>query len=542
MRNSVALACAATLFAGALAACSSTLSTPPMSQQTPVPVTRLTVQVTGTLKLIGSSVVVTAKQGSYTGPFTFTSSNAAVLALSLPQNATVAAAVSNAKQTLVSPNGTIDVLAVGPGSATITVAGAGGAVITPAALRVKNIPSTAAVVLSPARLAFAATGSANAKSVHVAQGAYAGTFSESDTCAKIAEVTTKTNGDGEGEFLVTPLASGSCNATISGGQHKSATLPISVARPSGLVRVDPANLQFTSTLASRPQFVQVSQSRYTGSFTESDTCAKIATIAAAQNADGSANYTVKAIGEGSCDATFTGGDGKTGSLKIDVTLPEPVVVKPASVSFTSALASDSQTVRVSQSDSTAAFTERDTCTNIATLAATTNSGGSASYTVKPAGPGSCTATFTGAGNKSAPLTITVTLPAPVVSVVCAQSADACSNGTSTTPGSVQFTAVGDTATLTPSDPQWTNAPNFTLRSDTCNKTDDPSAGGNWATLSPSVGKSAASFTLTAQNAGTTGNTANCVATFVDGGGRTVTVNVEVTLGSIGVSGRRKPNL
>jgi hypothetical protein len=542
MRTSLSFACAAALFAGALAGCSSTLSTPPVPQQSSNPVTRISVQVTGTLKFIGSSVVVTAKQGSYTGPFTFTSSNGAVLALSLPADAASGAAVPDAKQTLVSPDGIANVIAVGPGSATVTITGASGATATPALLQVKNVPSTGRLVLSPARLAFSAAGSANAKSVNVAQGAYAGTFSESDTCAKIAGVSSKSGKNGVAEYVVTPLAPGSCKVVFTGGQHKSATLPISVALPPGGVRVDPASLHFTSTLASDAQTVAVSQSRYTGSFTESDTCAKIATLDATKNAAGKASYTVKASGAGSCDATFAGGDGKSGSLKIDVTLPGPVVVKPASVSFTSALASDSQTVAVSQSDSTAAFTESDTCTNIATLAATTNAGGKASYTVKPSGPGSCQATFNGGGGKSAPLQITVTLPAPVVSVVCAQSADACSNGTSTTPGSVQFTAVGDTATVTPSDPQWANAPNFSLQSDTCNKTDDPSAGGNWATLAPAVGKSAASFTIAAQAAGTTGNTANCVATFVDGAGRTVKVNVEVTLGGIGINGRRAPKL
>jgi hypothetical protein len=131
---------------------------------------------------------------------------------------------------------------------------------------------------------------------------------------------------------------------------------------------------------------------------------------------------------------------------------------------------------------------------------------------------------------------------PLVTAVCTQSADACSNGTLGADGSIQFTALGDTATLTPRETGWTNLPYsqlFTLQSDTCNKTDDPSSGGNWATLSPAPGQSAVVFTITAENAGVTGNTANCTAVVADGTGQTVTMNVEVTLGGIGINTRRR---
>lgn len=144
-------------------------------------------------------------------------------------------------------------------------------------------------------------------------------------------------------------------------------------------------------------------------------------------------------------------------------------------------------------------------------------------------------TSTGSANTSA--VFTPELMPPTLAAACAQSADACSSGTVTDPATVQFTTAGDTATLTPAEMGWTNAPysrSFTLKSDTCNKTDDPSAGGNFVILIPAVGKSAASFTLTADNAGTSGDPANCTAVFVDGTGHTVAASVEVTLGSIGV--------
>jgi hypothetical protein len=75
---------------------------------------------------------------------------------------------------------------------------------------------------------------------------------------------------------------------------------------------------------------------------------------------------------------------------------------------------------------------------------------------------------------------------------------------------------------------------YTLQSDTCNKADDPSAGGNWATFSPGAGEAGTTFTVTAQSGGTVGNLAACSAILSDSHGRTVTVNVEVTLGTIGV--------
>jgi hypothetical protein len=144
---------------------------------------------------------------------------------------------------------------------------------------------------------------------------------------------------------------------------------------------------------------------------------------------------------------------------------------------------------------------------------------------------------TAAGATSGTRSFAPKLQPPTLSAGCAQTTDACADGTSSAPGSVQFTTVGDTANLTPGEIGWTNAPyfrKFVLKSDTCNLADDPSAGGNWATLSPAAGQSAASFALTAQNAGTNGDPATCVAVFADGTGQTVSVNVEVTLGQIGI--------
>jgi hypothetical protein len=494
------------------------------------------VHVSGTLKLVGDVVVATASQGSYTGPFTYASTNAAVLELSLqaPQSRTHRVRETrraSGKQTLVSPTGKIYIVATGSGTASVSVTGNGQQTVSPASLSDVAVPSTGSVVLSPPSLAFSATGSASAKNVRIAQGAYAGSFSETDDCTNVATLSPKANGDGEAAFTVTPVAAGSCKAAFKGGDGKTASLPISVVLPGSVV-IDPPSAAFTQTGSSKS--VKVTQANYSGTFGEADDCSSIASLKAQTNAGGSAVFTVTATGAGSCEATFTGGNGKSASLPISVVLPGGVVLKPSSMSFTGTGSSNAQSVAVSQAGYTGTFVQSDDCSSIATVTAASNAGGSATFVVTPVGPGSCKAKFTGENAKSASLRISVTLPAPIVSAVCAKTVDACSNGTAAKPGSVQLTAIGNTATLTPSDPSWKNFPHFTLTSDTCNTTDDPSAGGNWATFSPAAGGSAATFAVTAKNAGTPGNAAQCTAAFTDASGRTVRVNVEITLGSIGI--------
>lgn len=122
-----------------------------------------------------------------------------------------------------------------------------------------------------------------------------------------------------------------------------------------------------------------------------------------------------------------------------------------------------------------------------------------------------------------------------VTVACAQSTDACANGTTSAAGSVEFTAVNDTATFTPHESA--AGTTFKLQSDTCNTTDDPSATGNWATLSPGPGNEAQLFVATAVNASSGSNPATCAALLKDSFGQTVTINIQVTIGNVGINGK-----
>ena len=127
-------------------------------------------------------------------------------------------------------------------------------------------------------------------------------------------------------------------------------------------------------------------------------------------------------------------------------------------------------------------------------------------------------------------------PGPMtVGAVCTQAGDTCAAGTTSVAGSVQFYALGDTATLTPSESG--PAATFTLSSDTCNTTDDPSAGGNWATFSPAAGQSGTAFTVTARNGGANGNPSHCTAVFADNHGQSVTIDVGVTVSNIGINAK-----
>ncbi|HEY1975946.1 MAG TPA: hypothetical protein VGG89_05360 [Candidatus Baltobacteraceae bacterium] len=119
-----------------------------------------------------------------------------------------------------------------------------------------------------------------------------------------------------------------------------------------------------------------------------------------------------------------------------------------------------------------------------------------------------------------------------VTVTCNQAGDVCSDGSESTNGVAQLYAIGDTASLVPSE---SHPSPFTLLSDTCNKTDDSSAAGNWATFSPGLGKSGSAFTVTAQNAGTSTHPATCHAVISDAIDQKVTIDIAVTTDGVGIN-------
>jgi hypothetical protein len=367
------------------------------------------------------------------------------------------------------------------------------------------------IVVKPASLSFESVGSSAAKPVAVSQSGFTGSFGESDNCNGIATVVASSNAGGRASYVVTPVASGTCAATFSGGNKETSPLPVSVMAPSpGDVVVTPDSLTFTALGPSAAQNVTVSQSHYDGAFTETNTCAGIATIAASTTTGGgTAAYSVTAVAQGTCSATFTGGAGKSAPLTISVmqTQPGNVIVTPNSLKFTVLGPSGSQSVTVSQTHYDGAFTEKDTCTGIATVSAKTG-GAPGAYSVTAIAQGTCSATFTGGGGKSAPLSITVAPPVTGDVVV--------------SPSSLTFTSLGPDGAQNVTVSQAHYEGSFSEK-DTC-------AGIAVVAATKATGTGSAAYAVTALAKGT------CSATFTGGGGKSTPLPVAVApLGPVEVT-------
>jgi hypothetical protein len=482
----------------ALAACSNTptgTTITPITPPTQAP-PAISVKVQGALTEIGDVIKVTAKQSSYAGPFTYTSTDASVLGLSLTDPAGLSARARRAlaKQRIISPDGVAFVIAAGAGTASVSVRG-DNRTAHPAALNDIVIGTPGAITVTPAELTFSAVGPANAQTARVVQAGYAGSFTESDDCTGIATIQAETGAGAT--YRVTAARAGSCEATFTGGGSLRGVLPISVALPGGVV-LSPASLSFTATGSANAKTVTATQANYTGAFSEKDTCAKIATVAAASNADGKATYSVTPVGAGSCVAAVTGGGNLSNTLPISVVLPGVVVVSPTSLEFTATGSVNSKTATVTQANFNGRFVESDTCAKIANLVATSNAGGKASYTVTPLGAGSCSATFAGGDKASNDLPISVTLPGGVVVV----------------PNSLSFTATGSSHAKSVAVSQSRYTGTF-AQSDTC---------AGIALLAPTSNTGGkAAYTVTPVGAGT------CAATFTGGDKQHATLPISVVL-------------
>jgi hypothetical protein len=73
-----------------------------------------------------------------------------------------------------------------------------------------------------------------AQGVDVTQAGYAGTFSQTNTCAGIASVAPIVGQPASPTFTITPIATGTCSVTVTGGSSQSVIVPVSVTT-DGLV-------------------------------------------------------------------------------------------------------------------------------------------------------------------------------------------------------------------------------------------------------------------------------------------------------------------
>jgi hypothetical protein len=92
------------------------------------------------------------------------------------------------------------------------------------------------------------------------------------------------------------------------------------------------------------------------------------------------------------------------------TPPGALAVKPTSLTFIGTGAALATTFSASETGYTGAFTESDTCSGIASVAA----GAAGSYTITPSGAGTCSVTITDSYAQKAAVAVSVTVTGGVI--------------------------------------------------------------------------------------------------------------------------------
>ncbi|MFN2528879.1 MAG: hypothetical protein ABR584_09220 [Candidatus Baltobacteraceae bacterium] len=89
--------------------------------------------------------------------------------------------------------------------------------------------ATPTPMVSPSSVSFTATGSANAQSVNVTEAGYTGAFTPGTNCSATATISVGANAN---QFIVTPVAPGTCTATFADSKNNTAPLAITVTTTS----------------------------------------------------------------------------------------------------------------------------------------------------------------------------------------------------------------------------------------------------------------------------------------------------------------------
>lgn len=123
---------------------------------------------------------------------------------------------------------TYEVTPTGAGGCTATFKGVGSNTGT---LTISSAPY-GSVMPNPSSFSFLGTGASYEQPLTVTQSGYAGTYGESDDCSGIATISESSNGGGTAVYDVTPVAVGSCQITITGGNGKQAFVGVTVTTTS----------------------------------------------------------------------------------------------------------------------------------------------------------------------------------------------------------------------------------------------------------------------------------------------------------------------
>lgn len=175
------------------------------------------------------------------------------------------------------------------------------------------VATPAAAIICPS--SGAAKCSSDTQSIALSQTNYSGSFSHSTGCNATTQATVVAQ-DSTTYLITGKSTPGTCSATFIGGGGKYATVPITIV---GAVVASPSPAYVcpsSSSSCSNTQLVTLSESQYSGNFTEQDTCSGIATVVQQTSntylVTGGSTIT-------NCNATFTGILGEKFVLSIQVT-------------------------------------------------------------------------------------------------------------------------------------------------------------------------------------------------------------------------------
>jgi hypothetical protein len=120
------------------------------------------------------------------------------------------------------------------------------------------------------------------------------------------------------QFYATPVVA--APSASPSPQATATATPTPVPSAQGAIVANPVALAINGTGPSAAQSLQIAENAYTGSFSESDTCAGIATVVPGTLAGPSATATVTGVASGTCTATFHDRFGQSTPVTITVTV------------------------------------------------------------------------------------------------------------------------------------------------------------------------------------------------------------------------------
>ncbi len=245
----------------------------------------------------------------------------------------------------------------------------------------------------------------------ITETGYAGTFTIG-TCKSgsttIATVTPSTASGPSATVTVKGVVNGTCTIAISDSYGQTASENVTVNLPP--LVVTPSSLTLNGN--TQGSFT-VSETGYTGTFTIGTCTQSSQTIATASptTANGpSANITVTPVKAGSCTMAVSDANGQTTNETITVNA-SALTISPTALQFATAPSAQTQTVTISETNYTGAFTYtpcKQGATTVATLTPASISGPSATLTVASQAVGNCTVMVSDSLGQSGTFTVGAT--------------------------------------------------------------------------------------------------------------------------------------